>query len=68
MTTYSDYRDYGGVKFPTRIMQTQGGFPILDLTVKEVQPNAPVDIELPAADCTLACGVELGIGGPRDRC
>jgi glyoxylase-like metal-dependent hydrolase (beta-lactamase superfamily II) len=49
VTTYSDYRDYGGVKFPTRIAQTQGGFPVLDLTVKEVQPNAPADIELPDA-------------------
>jgi len=49
VTTYSDYRDYGGVKFPTRIAQSQGGFPTLDLTVKEVQPNAPADIPLPDA-------------------
>jgi glyoxylase-like metal-dependent hydrolase (beta-lactamase superfamily II) len=49
VTTYSDYRDYGGVKFPTRIAQTAGGFPVLDLTVKEVQPNAPADIQLPDA-------------------
>ena len=49
VTTYSDYRDYGGVKFPTRIAQTYGGFPVLDLTVKDVQPNAPTDIQLPDA-------------------
>ncbi len=49
VTTYSDYRDYGGVKFPARITQMQGGFPTLDLTVREVQPNAPVDIPLPDA-------------------
>ncbi len=49
VTTYSDYRDYGGVKFPTRIAQVQGGFPVLDLTVREVQPNASVDIQLPDA-------------------
>ena len=47
ITTYSDYRDFGGVKFPTRIRQTQGGFPVLDLTVREVQPNAPADIQVP---------------------
>ncbi len=41
VTTYSDYRDFGGVKFPTRIQQTQAGSPVLDVTVKEVQPNAP---------------------------
>jgi len=49
VTTYSDYRDYGGVKFPTRITQSQGGFPVLDLTVREVEPNAAVDIQLPDA-------------------
>ena len=46
---YSDYRDFGGVKFPTKIVQKQGGFPVLDLTVSQVQPNAPVDIEVPQA-------------------
>jgi glyoxylase-like metal-dependent hydrolase (beta-lactamase superfamily II) len=41
-TTYADYKDFGGVKFPTRVRQTQGGHPVLDLAVKEVQPNAAV--------------------------
>ena len=40
VTAYSDYKDFGGVKFPTRIRQSVGGFPVLDMTVKEVQPNA----------------------------
>lgn len=47
ITTYSDYRDFAGAKFPTRIQQSQGGFPVLDLAVKEVQVNAPAAIELP---------------------
>ena len=47
-TTYSDYKDFGGVKFPAKIVQTQGGFPVLDLTVSEVQPNAAVaNLEVP---------------------
>jgi glyoxylase-like metal-dependent hydrolase (beta-lactamase superfamily II) len=45
--SYSDYRDFGGVKFPMRIHQTVGAFPTLDLTVNEVRPNAPVDIQVP---------------------
>ena len=45
--TYSDYRDFGGVKFPTRIVQRQGGYMVLDLAVKEVQPNGPSDIQVP---------------------
>jgi len=48
VTLYSGYRDYGGVKFPTRIQQSQGGFPVLDLEVKEVQANAAAGIDIPA--------------------
>jgi glyoxylase-like metal-dependent hydrolase (beta-lactamase superfamily II) len=46
-TTYSDYRDFDGVKFPTKILQKQGGFPTLDVTVSAVQPNVAVDIQVP---------------------
>jgi glyoxylase-like metal-dependent hydrolase (beta-lactamase superfamily II) len=44
---YADYKDFGGTKFPTRIKQTAGGFPTLDLTVTEVRPNVAVDISVP---------------------
>ena len=47
VTTFSDYRDVGGVKFPMRIRQTQGGFEVLDLKVTEVQPNVPADLQVP---------------------
>jgi len=45
--TFSDYQSVGGVKFPKRIRQSLGGFPVLDLTVNEVKPNAPAAIEVP---------------------
>jgi len=45
---FSDYRDTGGVKFPMRIQQSMGGYPVLDLTVSDVKPNAPAGIEIPA--------------------
>jgi glyoxylase-like metal-dependent hydrolase (beta-lactamase superfamily II) len=44
---YSEYKDFAGVKFPTRIRQTIGGYPALDLTVTDVQPNVAVDIAVP---------------------
>jgi len=44
---YSDYQDYGGIKFPAHIVQKQGGYPILDLTVSDVKPNAAVTIQPP---------------------
>jgi glyoxylase-like metal-dependent hydrolase (beta-lactamase superfamily II) len=47
--TYSDYKDFGGVKFATKIVQSEGGFPVNDLTVTSAQPNAPVDLPVPAS-------------------
>jgi hypothetical protein len=44
---YADYRDVGGVRFPMRIVQKQGGYPVFDLTVAEVKPKAPVTIQAP---------------------
>ena len=48
-TAYAVYRDYNGVKFPTRILQSQGGYPVLDLTVKSVEVNPAVDLPVPDA-------------------
>lgn len=47
--SFSDYRDFSGVKFPGKIVQKQGGFPVLDLTVSDVQPNAPTSVDVPEA-------------------
>ena len=46
-TTYSDYKDFGGVMFPGHIVRTQGGHPILDITVSQVRLNPAVDIPVP---------------------
>jgi len=45
--SYADYRDFGGVKFPTKIRQTYGGFPALELTITEVRANGAADIKVP---------------------
>lgn len=72
VSTFADYKDFAGVKFPMRIRQSLGGFAVLDLAVKEVHPNAPAQIEVPlmvrgAADRVtaeqLADGVWLLAGG-----
>jgi glyoxylase-like metal-dependent hydrolase (beta-lactamase superfamily II) len=46
-TTFSDYRNFGGVMFPARIVRSQGGHPVLDLTVSAVTTNPAVHIEVP---------------------
>src|SRR5215475_7149831 len=72
-STYTDYKDFSGVKFPTKIVQKQGDYPILDLTITDVKPNVPVNIQAPppppapaAAAATsekLGEGVYLILGG-----
>jgi glyoxylase-like metal-dependent hydrolase (beta-lactamase superfamily II) len=47
--SFADYRDFSGIKFPTRILQHEGGYPLLDVMVTDVKPNAPVAIEVPAS-------------------
>jgi glyoxylase-like metal-dependent hydrolase (beta-lactamase superfamily II) len=48
-STYSDYRDFGGFKFPAKIVQKQGGHPVLDLTVTEAKANVALDLTVPDA-------------------
>jgi glyoxylase-like metal-dependent hydrolase (beta-lactamase superfamily II) len=65
---YSGYKDFGGVKFPTRIKMIEGDFPILDVSVTDVKPNAPASLQgnpagvpptPPATSQQLADGVYL---------
>ena len=59
---FSDYRDFGGVMFPTRILQRQGGYPLLDVTITDVRPNPAVTIEVPAS--IRNAGPEPAVGTP----
>jgi glyoxylase-like metal-dependent hydrolase (beta-lactamase superfamily II) len=56
--SYSDYKDFGGVKFPTKIVQTREGLAWTNLLVTDVKPNAAAP-EAPAAG-----GGRGGRGGP----
>ena len=67
---YSGYRDFGGVKFPSRLVMRQGGFPVLDITVASATPNSPAAMQIgtgpapaPAAPAPLRIQAEkLGEG------
>jgi glyoxylase-like metal-dependent hydrolase (beta-lactamase superfamily II) len=48
-TDYTGYKDFNGVKFPTMIVQKQGGYPLLDLAVTDVKANVPLDLTVPDA-------------------
>lgn len=50
---YRDYTDFNGLKFPTTIMQKQGGLLSLILIVKDVKPNSSVNIAAPAAQTAM---------------
>ena len=46
-TTYSGYKDFNGVKFPTTIVQKQGGWPVYNLTVTDVRANPDLALTVP---------------------
>src|SRR6266571_468982 len=69
---YTGYKDFGGVKFPAKIVRKQGDYPTLDLTVTDVKPNVAANIQPPAggggqppvtASRQLGEGVYLILGG-----
>src|SRR5262245_45791321 len=43
---YVGDKDFGGVKFPMHITQQQGGYPVLDIMVVDMEPNSPTALEL----------------------
>ncbi|HLH31329.1 MAG TPA: MBL fold metallo-hydrolase [Terriglobia bacterium] len=59
--SYSGYKDFGGMKFPTKIVQTRAGLAWSDLTVDDVKANAPA----PAAAAGGGRGAGRGSGGGR---
>jgi glyoxylase-like metal-dependent hydrolase (beta-lactamase superfamily II) len=46
--TYSDYMDFGGVRFPSQIQRVQGWHPVLEITVNSVKTTGVADITVPA--------------------
>jgi glyoxylase-like metal-dependent hydrolase (beta-lactamase superfamily II) len=58
--TYTDWKDFGGVKFPTHIVQHQGTPEYFELNVTDVKPNGPVDLTPPPGR-----GGRGGAGGGR---
>ncbi len=45
--TYSGYKEFGGVRFPSRIVRSQAGFPVLEIDVASVSKNAPAAFAVP---------------------
>ncbi|QSA95477.1 MBL fold metallo-hydrolase [Methylococcus sp. EFPC2] len=46
-TKFSDYKDFGGIQFPSHIVRNQGGYPVLDINVASARKNPGVDIKVP---------------------
>jgi len=57
-TKFTDYKDFGGIQFPSQIVRTQGGHPVLDINVATAKANPPVDIK-PPSDLTKAPAVAV---------
>ncbi len=50
--TYSDYKTFHGMKFPTKIVETQGGYPVMDLTVSDANRNVVTEVQPPKIEPT----------------
>lgn len=61
---FTEYRDFNGVKFPSHILQKQGGYPVLELTVTEVKANVVGDFQPAAAQPpqSVVASEQLGEG------
>jgi glyoxylase-like metal-dependent hydrolase (beta-lactamase superfamily II) len=57
--SFSDYKDFGGVKYPTLIVEKQGGFPVLIVAVSDVKPNATINIQVPAPPAAAPATVSV---------
>lgn len=58
---YSDYKDFSGLKFPTHMVQKQGGYAVVDLAITDVKPNVEANIQPQAGRGRGGAG---GPGGP----
>jgi glyoxylase-like metal-dependent hydrolase (beta-lactamase superfamily II) len=47
VTTYSGYRSFNGVMFPSMVQQKVDGRPVLDLVITKAEPNVPVSLTVP---------------------
>ena len=60
--SYTDYAVFGGGVFPRHIVQTEDGFPTLDITVNAVTPNVAVELDVPANVRTAIPAAAAGRG------
>jgi glyoxylase-like metal-dependent hydrolase (beta-lactamase superfamily II) len=49
VATFSDYKDFKGLKFPTKIVETEGGFSVYDLTIADAKRNVIAGVVPPPA-------------------
>ncbi len=45
--TYSGYQSFGAIQAPTKIAQTEGGFPLWEVAVTKVDANPATDLAIP---------------------
>ncbi|HEY2917723.1 MAG TPA: MBL fold metallo-hydrolase [Candidatus Binatia bacterium] len=54
--SFSGYKDFGGVKFPTKVVQKRAGLPWTDLTITDVKANPAAPPPLPPAGALGGAG------------
>jgi glyoxylase-like metal-dependent hydrolase (beta-lactamase superfamily II) len=55
--TYANYKAFGAIQAPTKIVQTQGGFPLWEVSVTNVQANPATDLAIPESVAAAPAGL-----------
>jgi glyoxylase-like metal-dependent hydrolase (beta-lactamase superfamily II) len=53
-TSFSGYKDIGGLQFPSEISRSEGGFPVLHINVAAAKLKGPAEIAVPANIASLS--------------
>jgi glyoxylase-like metal-dependent hydrolase (beta-lactamase superfamily II) len=48
-TSFSEYKDFDGHLFPSHIVQSEGGYPLLDITVNTLKINTVQAVDVPGS-------------------
>jgi glyoxylase-like metal-dependent hydrolase (beta-lactamase superfamily II) len=59
--TFSGYKDFGSVRFPSQIVYRLGGYPAFDLAIGSVTPNAAAHFDVPPAIAKAAAPVPAAV-------
>ena len=63
--TYSEYRDFDGIRVPMHVVMREAGSPVLDIAIAQVRPNSPDAVAVVARATSAPPAAPPAAGAPR---